>query len=124
MNINYEYGQVILRALRDHARRMLEIAKCESQLQRNDTAESAVHESKLAERFVERIERGGAADASYEDAQLMMRALHGYIKRRMDAADGARLKADLLMVELAIRDEIAKSNTLVKLLESEGVRIT
>lgn len=59
MDISYEDGQLLLRALRGHATRMLKIAEAESMLGKHDMANVAVDESKMASALADKIERSG-----------------------------------------------------------------
>lgn len=59
MEIDYEGGQLLLRALRGHATRMLKIAESEQMIQNSAKAEVAFREAKLANEMADKIERSG-----------------------------------------------------------------
>ena len=59
LEISYEDGQLLLRALKGHATRMLKIAESEQMIQQSARAEVAFREAKLATEMADRIERNG-----------------------------------------------------------------
>lgn len=59
MDISYEESQLILRALKGHATRMLKIAESENMIAHVDKANTAATESKMAKALAEKFEVAG-----------------------------------------------------------------
>lgn len=125
MEIDKATGQVLLRALRWHDKRMQEIGNSESQILHNDKARVAFDEARFAADMLNKIERGGMQDIGYVDGQLLMRALQSYRTHIIRTAEGAalasRLPAPFAVYEYEV--ENAAINLLIAGLEQNGVRI-